>query len=407
VALELTSAAGWPAPVVGATSAGLRLAALERPGPVVALRLTIGVGARHGTPGSAHMHEHLLFRTSAGASARRELERRGGEIGATTTREQVSIDAIVVPEDVRAALDVLARLAAVRATATDLERERDVVRRELAHEEEERRRIWQLQAESLFGPEHSLAKPILGTDESLDELGPASFAPIHARWRAGNAALTAVGPVGLDALLEGAGPILSQAPGVASPCEREPAEPQRRRHEQRHSRLLHLALGWRFDGIADRRLPALRLAEVVLAHGSGSRLYARLRTQRRLAYRISTVLVPYEDLGHLSAVTACDPHHARQAELAIVDEVERLASRGPSWQELAAAKRQLRGSLARAFESSRRLAGFAATQHLFGRLEPIEDWLGGIAGCGPDDVADAAGTLLRGGHAIASIGMIG
>ena len=35
---------------------------------------------------------------------------------------------------------------------------------------------------------------------------------------------------------------------------------------------------------------------------------------------------------------------------------------GPAWPELEAAKRQLHGTLARAFEVSRRLAGFSATQ---------------------------------------------
>jgi predicted Zn-dependent peptidase len=121
---------------------------------------------------------------------------------------------------------------------------------------------------------------------------------------------------------------------------------------------------------------------------------------------VSTVLVPYREAGHLSAVTACDPHHAGAAELAIVGEVERLAMRGPSYPELAAAKRQLRGSLARAFESSRRLAGFAATQLLFGRLEPMDDFLQRIATCEERDVAAAAAALVRapGGHAIASVG---
>jgi predicted Zn-dependent peptidase len=401
--VELT-AAGWPAPVTAETPAGLRLAALPRPGPIVALRLTIGVGARHGPAGAAHMLEHLLFRTAAGSTARHEIERLGGEVSATTTREQISIDLVVVPEDVPVALDVLARLTAARPTATDLERERTVVLRELAHEQEERRRLWQLQAESLFGQDHPLAHPILGSEESLEALTPAAFSGIWERWRAGNAALAAVGPITLEELERGAEPILERAPGWVEQTLDEPPCPQLRRHEQRRSGLLHLAVGWRFGGLDDPRLPALRLAEAVLAHGSGSRLYARLRTQRRLAYRISTVLVSYRDAGHLSAVTACDPHHAHQAELAIIEEVERLAARGPTWRELDTARRQLHGSLARAFEVSRRLAGFAATQHLFGRLEPLDDWLAHIQACEPEDVGEAAAVLLRGGHAIASVG---
>ena len=101
------------------TDAGLHVAVLERPGPVVALRLTVGTGARHGAAGAAHMLEHLLFRSSEGAAARREIEQLGGEIGATTTREQVSIDVIVVPDDLQAGLACLARLAACLLYTSD------------------------------------------------------------------------------------------------------------------------------------------------------------------------------------------------------------------------------------------------------------------------------------------------
>src|SRR5258708_7357568 len=78
-----TTTPGWPVPVVARTEAGLRVATLERPGPVVAVRLTVGVGSRHGRArGGAHMHEHLIFRTREGSRARREIEALGGEVGA-------------------------------------------------------------------------------------------------------------------------------------------------------------------------------------------------------------------------------------------------------------------------------------------------------------------------------------
>jgi predicted Zn-dependent peptidase len=398
---------GWPLPVVGRTDGGLRVAVLERPGPVVAMRLTVGVGSRHGSAhGAAHLHEHLLFRTREGARARREIEALGGEVGATTTREQTSIDVIVVPADVSAALDALARLAAAKPSLADLNRERPVVQRELAHEAEERRRIWQLLSEALYGNDHPLSHPILGTAESLAAIGVEDLGRVRERWIAGNAALALVGPLDPQSLLAAAEPILATAPGQIETPGDPPPEPVGRRHEERRSGLLHIACGWRFGGLDDDNLPALRLAEIVLAHGSGSRLYERLRTQRRLAYRVSTVLIPYRDAGFLAAVTACDPHHAAQAESALVGEVERLASRGPTFPELEAARRQLHGSLARAYEVSRRLAGVAATQLLFDRLEPVDDLFERIAACEPADVAAAAGALVGPGrtHAVASVG---
>jgi predicted Zn-dependent peptidase len=402
-----TTTPGWPVPVVARTEAGLRVATLERPGPVVAVRLTVGVGSRHGRArGGAHMHEHLIFRTREGSRARREIEALGGEVGATTTREQTSIDAIVIPADVPAALGAMARLAAARPTLGDLDRERPVVQREVADEDEESRRIWQLLSEALYGVDHPLAYPILGTLESLAAIGIDDLDQVRDRWRAGNAALAIVGPVEQMAVLESAEAILQANPGAAEDARDPRPEPVGRRHEERRSGLLHIACGWRFGGVDDDNLPALRIAEIVLAHGSGSRLYDQLRTRRRLAYRVSTVLIPYRDSGFLAAVTACDPHHASQAEAAVVGEVERLASRGPTFPELEAARRQLHGSLARAYEVSRRLAGLAATQLLFDRLEPVDDLFARIAACEPADIASAASALVGPGrtHAIASIG---
>jgi len=61
-------------PIIGRTEAGLRVATLERPGPVVAARLTVGVGSRHG---AARGGRHLPCRRRAAvpvAAARAVLE---------------------------------------------------------------------------------------------------------------------------------------------------------------------------------------------------------------------------------------------------------------------------------------------------------------------------------------------
>ena len=326
-----STGSAWPEPVTSCVPSGLRTVVLERPGPVVALRLTVATGARDDhVAGATHMLEHLLFRTRAGAEARHAVEAAGGEMGATTTREQLSIDVVVLPGDLELAFAALGRVVCAVPSPTDLARERAVVLREIAHEGEERRLIWQLQAEALYGDSHPLARPILGTAADVEALTHDDLVIARSRICAPSCALAAVGSVSADA-------VAALAERLELPCG-DPAPPDSaselpspgRRHVERRSDLLHVAVGWRFGGFADPTLPALRLAEVILAHGSGSRLYRRLRTERRLAYRVSTILIPYRDAGHVSAVTSCDPHHASQAERAIVAEVERLAARGPT-----------------------------------------------------------------------------
>jgi zinc protease len=397
----------WPEPVTSCVTSGLRTVVLERPGPVVALRLTVATGARDDhVAGATHMLEHLLFRTRAGAEARHAVEAAGGEMGATTTREQLSIDVVALPDDLELALDALGRVLGAAPSPTDLERERAVVLREIAHEGEERRLIWQLQAEALYGTAHPLARPILGTAADVEALTPDDLARARARICARSCTLAAVGCVSADA-------VAALAERLELPCG-EPAAappaadlpPPGRRHVERRSDLLHVAVGWRFGGFADPSLPALRLAEVILAHGSGSRLYRRLRTERRLAYRVSTILIPYRDAGHVSAVTSCDPHHASQAERAIVSEVERLAARGPTYAELDAARRQHAGMTARRHESSRQLAAWVATRLLWEGIVPHQQPFGDLATVEPTDVRDACASRIRDGYGVASVGRL-
>jgi predicted Zn-dependent peptidase len=313
---------------------------------------------------------------------------------------------VVLPADLPVAFDALRRVLRVEPTPTDLERERPVILREIAHESEERRLIWQLLAEALYGDDHPLARPILGTPASVEAMTIEHLEPARARLSAPTVALAAVGPVDSQAIVTLA-ETLPLDGGLMADDQTEPGLPDvGRRHVERRSDLLHVAVGWRFDGLADPRLPVLRLAEIVLAHGSGSRLYRRLRTERRLAYRVSTILIPYREAGHVSAVTSCDPHHAAQAETAIVAEVERLAARGPSLSELDAARRQHEGMTARRYESSRQLAAWAATQLLWSRPAAVDESYSLLAEISPTDIRDACGELVRDGHAVASVGRL-
>ena len=293
----------------------------------------------------------------------------------------------------------MARLAAARPTISDLDRERPVVLRELAHEAEERRRIWQLLSEALYGVEHPLAYPILGTGESLAAIGIDDLDQVRDRWRAGNAALAIVGPVDAQTVLEHAEAILRASPGDVEDARDPRPEPVGRRHEERRSGLLHIACGWRFGGVDDEQPPRapprrdrararLGLAPVrPAAHPPAARL-SRLHR----AHPLSRLGVPRR--GHRVRPPPRDSR-PRPRSSARSSGSPRA---GPTFPELEAARRQLHGSLARAYEVSRRLAGLAATQLLFDRLEPVDDLFARIAACEPADVAAAAAALVGPGQ---------
>jgi predicted Zn-dependent peptidase len=373
---------------------------------VLAIRVAARVGARDdAVAGATHMFEHLAFRTPGGAAARRLIEDAGGELGAATTREQLAVDVVVLPDELTIAVDALRRILAARPRATELEQERPVVLRELAQEGEERRRVWQLMNEALYGVQHPLARPILGTPASLKALTLANLAATADAIHTGSCAVAACGPVDPSLLTRELVGLVAGGcrPRVAVPAPVSPTTS--RRHEKRRSDLLHVAVGWRFGGLADPTLAALRVAEIILAHGSGSRLYERLRTRRRLAYRVSTILVPYADAGHVCVLTAVDPGHRQQAEMAIIGEVERLAAHGPAGPSATLTAVSSRVGVLACLSRRGGSAADASTQLPWGRLTAVdqEQWSG--EALTPASVRDACATLVRTGrHAVASVG---
>jgi predicted Zn-dependent peptidase len=139
---------------------------------------------------------------------------------------------------------------------------------------------------------------------------------------------------------------------------------------------------------------ALKVIERVLGMGGSARLYQRLREETRLVYSVHTVTAHYEDAGYLAVKTACDPQHAMQVQQAILEEWDRLCQQGVSEDELAAAKSNYAGTLARRFETNLALASIFGVEGLLHRVETFEEAVGRINAVGRDDVLRMARQYL-------------
>jgi zinc protease len=99
------------------------------------------------------------------------------------------------------------------------------------------------------------------------------------------------------------------------------------------------------------------LVNHVLSGGSlSSRLYREVREKRGLAYAVSTGLHPFDHSGVFSGATATRADRA-EATLAVVSrEIARLATEGPTPEELAKAKSYLKGAYALHLDTSSKMA---------------------------------------------------
>lgn len=95
----------------------------------------------------------------------------------------------------------------------------------------------------------------------------------------------------------------------------------------------------------------------ILGGGSfTSWLYEEVREKRGLTYGVSTSLAPYEHMGLIIGSVATRADRADEAMNVILEQIERMASEGPTQEELDAAKRYLTGSYALRFDGSGKIA---------------------------------------------------
>jgi predicted Zn-dependent peptidase len=159
-----------------------------------------------------------------------------------------------------------------------------------------------------------------------------------------------------------------------------------------YSRLL---VGWIAPRRGDPREAAMRLALVVLLHGKVGRAQRALGLERRVAVRVRGVL----ELGQRGSVAAIEvvpaaPHNPAAA-LAALDQVIEEVSRGPTPEELGAAKAVLAASL-----EKERLRAAAAGALKEQRVREVDSLRSAIASATADDVRNAVKDVLSREHRV-------
>ncbi|GGB52616.1 peptidase M16 [Roseibium aquae] len=95
----------------------------------------------------------------------------------------------------------------------------------------------------------------------------------------------------------------------------------------------------------------------ILGGGSfTSWLYEEVREKRGLTYGVYSYLAPYEHTGMLSGSASTRADRAGETVAVILDQIQRMASEGPTEDELASAKRFLTGSYGLRFDTSAKIA---------------------------------------------------
>jgi zinc protease len=387
---------------------GAVLLVAERPGiPIVVVRLYVRAGSAFdpsGTPGVANLTAELLTRGTAkrtGPELDRAIEFVGGSLEGDAGRDGATISLSVLKKDLDLGLDLLAEVLLQPAfpPAELTRRSEDIAAAILRSEQDPETVASRTMAELLY-PGHPYRWPVPGTAESVRRITREQVTRFHRdNYRPDGAVISVVGDVTVDEIRRGLVGRLAgwTAPGAARPeIPTAPASPPiEDRKIERALTQATVSLGR--PGIRQDHPDyfPLVVANYLLGGGSSSRLYARVREERGLAYSVysfpsSARHGPAYFVGLQTRLDAVD-----EAIGLVKTEMARMGRETVTARELGLAKSYLIGSYPLRTDTSGKVAGLliAIEENQLG-LDWPDRFKAGVARVTAADVARVSAIYL-------------
>lgn len=352
----------------------------------VSLGIWVRRGSRHESPalnGISHFIEHALFKGTPRRSAHQiatESDRLGGQLDAYTSHEITGFALKVVDTALPQAFDLIAdMLANPRFDPDDLTREQGVIIEEMKMIGDTPDELLTELFHAAYFPDHSLGRPIEGTEQTVSSFDRAITADFHATaYSPHNLVVAAAGNVTHAQLTElaaqtfGDGSNQTEAesafessPEIAAPILIE------RKNELEQAHLI-IASPWPSARSEDRY--AASMLGTVIGGGTSSRLWQSIREDRGLAYSIGAGGNTYTDLGMFTIYAGTSPAHLDQVLDLSLKELGRAVREPIGEDELQLAKEQAIASVLLSLESSSSRVGALARQEIIHgrRISPDE-----------------------------------
>ena len=372
--------------------------------------VVIGVWVRVGSrdedrrvAGITHFVEHMVFKGTERRSAYEialALERVGGSLEAHTTKEYTCFYTRVLREHFDLALDVISDLL-LRPTLEpeQIKLEQGVVIEEINNVfDTPDDWIFEILAEKLYG-EHPLARPILGSRESVSGITQPDLREFMAQHYVGENVLISVsGAVESQEVLGKVEAAFGFAPGQVPHAELSVRPNPETVHFQVDEKLTqqYLVLGSTTMSYQNDDRYALLLLSTLLGGGMSSRLFQSVRENAGLCYAVSTMTEFARDGGFAGTFLAVSPENTKPALDLVWLEYEKLCRDGISQRELEDTRDQLKGSMLLGMENvASRMSRMAKNEIYFGRQISVSEILRALDAVSCDDVARLADAYLR------------
>ena len=379
--------------------------------------VSIGVwlmrGSRHESDelsGIAHFVEHMLFKGTATRTAEdiaQAIDSIGGQLDAFTAKEYASYYIKVMDEHLPLAVDLLSDIVINPAFADEeVEREKKVILEEIKMVEDTPDDLVHELFTQHFWEGHPLARPILGTKETVESFTPEVLREyFRETYTAPNVIVSAAGNIAHAQVRELVDRAFQKLPRTSLPlADGTPRVVPQVIVRSKELEQSHVCLGTNsYQQNHDDRYVSY-IMNTVLGGSMSSRLFQNVREKRGLAYAVFSGLSAYRDAGNITIYAGCANDAVTELVNLCVEELRGMKSAPVPDTELRRAKDHLKGSLMLSLENTAsRMSHLARQEIYFDRHFGLDETLAGVERVTSLDVQRVAQDLFANGSLAATV----
>lgn len=386
---------------------GIRLVHYSIPGLVAHCGVVINSGSRdekENEHGIAHFIEHMLFKGTKKRKAYHILSRLedvGGELNAYTTKEETAVHASFLKEDYERAIELISDIT-FNSVFPDKEivKEKDVVIEEINSYLDTPSELIFDDFEELVFSGMPIGRNILGTPKSVKSFSRKKVTGfISSNYDPSEIVLCSVGNINKEKLLRLFNRYFSEVslPGKSSKIPSRALYSSASVTRNKDTYQNHCIIGNRaFDLKHKDRLGMFLLNNILGGPGLNSRLNLVLREKNGLAYNVESNYSPYSDTGVFSVYFGTDAKTLDKSIDLTHREFKKLRTEKLGEIQLSKARNQMKGYLARGYESHESLMlNLGKNLLVFDRIEGFEELSSKIDAITSEDIIRIANEVFE------------
>lgn len=353
--------------------------------------------------GMAHFTEHMLFKGTGRRKAYHilsSLEDRGGELNAYTTKEETAVYGSFLKNDYNKAFDILSDIVFNSSLPEkEIKKEKEVVLEEINSYKDSPSELIFDDFEEMIYNNDPIGRNILGSEQSLKLINRDSLKEFISRnYNPEEIVVCSVGNIKEKHLVKLLEKYFGNVPVATRTKTRTPFSNYKPANNlvSKNTWQDHCIIGNIAYDVKDRRRLSMFLLNNILGgQGLNSRLNLSLREKNGYAYNIESNYIPYWDTGVFMIYFGTERKNREKSIRLVMKELKKLRENKLGSMQLTRAKNQMKGNIARAWEShENHMLAMGKNVLVFDRMEPIENIYDNINMLNASDLATVANEIF-------------